>query len=113
MPVETHGQDQAVIRVTGGGHPRAIAESIYQALSRTRACDVVAVGPAATTTVVTAIAIADGLLASHMYGLSCRIYLVTLPGQDGGHPISGRLFRLTRVSHQAVRAWGGRHESSR
>lgn len=103
MPVETHGQDQAVIRVTGGAHPRSVADSISQALARTRACDVVAVGPHATTTVVTAIAIADGLLASRMHGLSCRIYLVTLPGQDGGHPISGRLFRLTRFSHQAIR----------
>jgi stage V sporulation protein SpoVS len=91
------GPDHA-IRVAKTTLPHKLAVAIQQALLRHDACDLMAMGEAATSRAAVAIALASGALAAHAYTVSCRIYLTSTPSPNGDRPLHGVLFRVTRTA---------------
>jgi stage V sporulation protein SpoVS len=85
------------IRVAKHTVPHKLAGAIQQALARSDGCDVMAMGAEATSRAVVGIALASGYLATRALSTTSRIYLTSTPSSNGDRPLSGVLFRLTKV----------------
>ena len=72
------GPDRA-IKVAKDTVPHKLASAIQQALLRHDTCDLMAMGPDATSRAALGIALAGGHLAAHAFGTSSRIYLTSTP----------------------------------
>jgi len=90
------GPDRA-IKVAKDTVPYKLASAIQQALLRHDTCDLMAMGPDATSRAVLGIALAGGHLAAHAFGTSSRIYLTSTPTSNGDRALHGVLFRVTKT----------------
>lgn len=86
------------IRVAKRTIPHKLGSAIRKALLRFDSCDVMAMGPEATSRAVVGIALASGQLATRALSMTCRIYLTSTPSSNGNRSLSGVLFRVTKVS---------------
>lgn len=87
---------QRGIRVAKHTIPHKLADAIRQALLRCDDCDVVAMGPEATSRAVVGIALASGHLAARALSVTCRIFLTCTPSTNEHGHLSGVLFRLNK-----------------
>jgi len=90
------GRDHA-IKVAKDTPPHKLASALQQALLRHDMCDLMAMGPDATSRAVLGIALAGGYLASHAFVISSRIFLTSTPTSNGDQPLHGVLFRVTKA----------------
>jgi len=90
------GPDRA-IKVAKDTVPHKLASAIQQALLRHATCDLMAIGPDATSRAVLGIALAGGYLAAHAFVISSRIFLTSTPTSNGDRALHGVLFRVTKT----------------